>query len=173
MKTSLSRLLTVAAALLAGATSPLAAQQCWQRSCTTANAVQVHVGTVLRLSLQGATTVVATADQAAVQRGAQAAVGPTAVVRSNGQWKLEISAAQPVWTPASPEARADKPAADLAWSTRPGDGFTSVETVPAAVSSGGPTNGATLPLYYQTRFTPQSDTPGTYALAVRLTLVGD
>ena len=32
--------------------------------------------------------------------------------------------------------------------------------------------GTTLPLYYRTRFAPTTDTPGTYSLVVRLTLVG-
>jgi hypothetical protein len=49
---------------------PAFAESCDGRSCTATNTVQVHVGTVLRLSVQGATNV---------------------TVRSNGAWRLELS----------------------------------------------------------------------------------
>lgn len=165
-------LCALTASLLVGDVHGAAAQACWARSCTVTNAVHVRVGTVLRLSVAGATTVLATADATVIGQGGQAAAGPVAVVRSNGRWRLEISAAQPVWTPAATSARPDKPAADLTWSIDPAAPFSQVGTEPRAVATGGPTDGRVLPLYYRTRFSPASDTPGTYALTVRLTLVG-
>ena len=159
-----------AALLLGGDTA--SGQPCWARACTATNTVQVHVGTVLRLSVQGFSAVLATASLETIQSGRQGSAGPTAVVRSNGSWRLEISAAQEAWTPLDGAARPDKPAADLTWSTESSDGFASLSTAPADVARGGPTDGTTLPLHYRTRFSPASDTPGTYSLTVRLTLVG-
>ena len=70
-------------------------------------------------------------------------------------------------------ARADKPASDLTWSTSATAGFSSLSTGPAEAARGGPTGGTELPLYYRTRFTPTSDTPGVYQMVVRLTLVNN
>ena len=161
----------VAASLLLGA-GPASAE-CMARVCTATNTVRVHVGAVLRLSLQGSPVVVATASPETIQSGGQTGAGPSALVRSNGAWKLHISASQDVWTPLDRSARTDKPAADLTWSTRSTDGFSSLSTGPTEAARGGPTDGTMLPLYYRTRFAPASDAPGAYAMVVRLTLVND
>jgi len=85
------------AALLLSATAANA-QQCSTRSCAATNIVSVHVGTVLRLGVQGSTT------------AGRVGTGTAALVRSNGAWRLAVSAVQPTWTPASGSARPDKPA---------------------------------------------------------------
>ena len=176
MRQTLSRTrlaLTLAAATGLVGAGTASATECTERVCVVTNTVRVHVGTVLRLSLQGAPVVVATASPETIRSGAQAGEGPSAVVRSNGSWKLHISAAQDVWTAVDGSARADKPASDLTWSSSAGGGFSSLSTGPAEAARGGPTNGTSLPLYYRTRFAPTSDTPGAYQMVVRLTLVND
>jgi hypothetical protein len=160
-----------AASVMFGARTASAAE-CTDRVCTATNTVQVHVGTILRLSLQGSALVVARADARTIQSGGETGAGPSAVVRSNGAWKLHISAAQEIWTPMDSSARLDKPATDLTWSTHSTDGFSSLSTGPSQAAQGGPTGGTTLPLYYRTRFAPTIDTPGAYSMVVRLTLVG-
>jgi hypothetical protein len=176
MSQSLSRtrlvLSLAAASVLAGAATA-SATECTDRVCTVTHTVQVHVGTVLRLSLQGSPVIVATASPETIQSGAQAGEGPSAVVRSNGAWKLHISAAQDVWTAMDGSARLDKPATDLTWSTSATDGFSSLSSGATEAARGGPTGGTALPLYYRTRFAPASDTPGAYQMVVRLTLVND
>jgi len=149
-----------------------AAQPCDEHGCTVTNTVQVHVGTVLRLAVQGATEVLATASAMTLRSGRLAGVGPTATVRSNGAWRLQVSAANEVWTPVDAGARTDKPASDLGWSTRADQGFVTVGIDPTDVARGGPTNGVELPMFYRARFASTNDTPGTYSLTVRLTLVG-
>jgi hypothetical protein len=165
--------LTLAAASVLLGAGTASATECTVRVCTVTTTVGVHVGTVLRLSLHGSPVVVATASPATIQSGEQASEGPSAVVRSNGSWKLHISAAQDVWTAVDGSARADKPASDLTWSSSATGGFSSLSTGPAEAARGGPTGGTALPLYYRTRFTPTSDTPGAYQMVVRLTLVND
>ncbi len=110
--------LTLAAASVLVGAGTASATECTERVCTVTNTVRVHVGTVLRLSLQGSPVVVATASPETIQNGAQVGAGPSAVVRSNGSWKLHISAAQEVWTAMDGSARLDKPASDLTWSTQ-------------------------------------------------------
>lgn len=166
------RTLGLAALGLACNVAAAAAEPCSDRVCTVTNTVRVHVGTVLRLSLQGPAAVVASANQETLQSGTAASAGPSAVVRSNGAWRLVISAAQDVWTPLDASARADKPASDLSWSTSADAAFADLSPAPVEAVRGGPTGATALPLYYRTRFSPDSDTPGTYSMVVRLTLVG-
>lgn len=166
------RTVSLAAAGFVLAVAVAAAEPCSDRVCTVTNTVRVHVGTVLRLSIQGPTAVLAAATQETLQSGSEVSAGPSAVVRSNGAWRLEISAAQDVWTPLDASARSDKPAADLSWSSRADDGFSSLDAAPVEAVRGGPTGATTLPLYYRTRFAPETDTPGAYSMVVRLTLVG-
>ena len=123
---------------------------------------------MMRLGVSGSTTVLAspaTAAQAAVD-------GPSATVKSNGRWKLQISAAQPTWTVEGTGGRTDKPASDLLWSLGGDDRFSVVTTTPTDIAAGASTAGTTLPLHYRTQFTPSTDAPATYSLVVRLTLVG-
>jgi hypothetical protein len=168
-RTHLALCLAVASGALGANT---ASAECTNQVCTETNTVQVHVGTILRLSLQGSPVVLATASSETIQSGVLANAGPSAIVRSNGSWKLHVSAAQEVWTPMDSSARRDKPATDLTWSTKATDGFENLSTGPTQAAQGGPTSSTTLPLYYRTRFAPSTDTPGTYSLVVRLTLVG-
>ncbi len=155
-----------------GLAAPAHARACPEAGCEATNGVSVHVGTFMRLNLLGTATVSATLAQAAGNSDYQESAGPTAVVRSNGVWKLQISVADAAWTPGDAGARADKPAGDLAWSTLPEGGFTSLTTTVQDVTTGTPTRGTTLPLFYRTRFDRTRDTPGTYSIVVRLSLVG-
>lgn len=164
--------LCLAAAGVVFGAGTASAAECTDRVCTATNTVQVHVGTILRLSLQGSPVVLSTVSSETIQSGGQANAGPSAIVRSNGSWKLHISAAQEIWTPMDSSARLDKPATDLTWSTSATDGFSSLSTGPEQAAQGGPTSSTMLPLYYRTRFAPATDTPGAYSLVVRLTLVG-
>jgi hypothetical protein len=138
---------------------------------TATNTVSVHVGTVLRLVVRGSTTLVATLPRTSAV-AAQDRQGPTAQVRANGAWRLAVSTTRETWTPVDGSARADKPAGDLTVSARPTDGFAPVSAAPADVARGGATGSVEVPLYYRTQFAPDRDTPGTYSLTVRLTLVG-
>ena len=152
---------------------PVAGQGCPGTACRATNATSVTVGTVMRLKLNGTTTVLASPTAAAYDAGYQDHAGPTAIVKSNQAWKLQISAAEETWTPSGAGARASKPAADLTWSTASGGGFTSLTTAAGDIATGNPTRGTSLALFYRTRFDRVRDTPGIYSLAVRLTLVGD
>jgi len=148
------------------------AQLCSERTCIRTNTVSVHVGTVLRLGVEGSTTLHARAGLQTPGDGVGTGAGPTALVRSNGAWRLEVSAAQTTWTPLDASARPDKPASDLSMSTQATGGWSSLGAAPTDVARGGPTRGVAVPLYYRTQFTPARDAAGTYSLTVRLTLVG-
>src|SRR3989454_8977875 len=110
--------------------APATAQGCAATACRATNVVHATVGTIMRLTVNGSTTVVASSSSAAYAAGRDAVAGPTAIVKSNGRWKLQISAAEPTWDAADAAARTDKPASDLQWSTLPSRQYTSVGRVP-------------------------------------------
>ena len=68
--------LLLATALFAGTAR---AEDCSARTCTATNTVHVHVGTMLQLAAP------------ASPLGTGVGLGPTALVRSNGTWNLEVS----------------------------------------------------------------------------------
>jgi len=171
---SLARLSGFAVLSLLGTlvAAPATAQGCAATACRATNVVHATVGTIMRLTVNGSTTVVASPSPAAYTAGRDAVAGPTAIVKSNGRWKLQISAAEPTWDAADAAARADKPASDLQWSTLPSGQYTSVATTPSDVAEGGATAGTPLPLHYRAQFDQTADAPGSYTLVVKLTLVG-
>jgi hypothetical protein len=151
---------------------PATAQGCAAAACRATNAAHATVKAIMRLTVNGSTTVVVSPSPKAYAAGHDQVAGPTATVKSNSQWKLQISAAQPTWNPADAGARADKPAPDLQWSTTPAGEYRGVTVTPADVVTGSATAGTTLPLHYRAEFDRAGDTPGTYTLVVKLTLVG-
>jgi hypothetical protein len=172
---SLARLSGFAVLSLLGtlvSAAPATAQGCAATACRATNVVHATVGTIMRLTVNGSTTVVASPSPAAYTAGHDAVAGPTAIVKSNGRWKLQISAAEPTWDAADAAARTDKPASDLQWSTLPSGQYTSVATTPSDAAEGGATAGTPLPLHYRAQFDQATDAPGSYTLVVKLTLVG-
>src|SRR5438445_793075 len=77
--------------------APATAQGCAATACRATNEVHATVGTIMRLTVNGSTTVVASSSSAAYAAGRDVVAGPTAIVKSNGRWKLQISAAEPTW----------------------------------------------------------------------------
>ena len=164
---SLRPLLFVALVALPAA-MPVAAQQSCS-TCTASATLSVQVPTVMRLVVDAPTTVVASATEASYDRGYEVTAGPTATVKSNVPWRLDISTTQETWTPTGAGARADKPATDLLWSASPAGSYTPIGTKPAVAATGRP--GRTrVPLSYQTKFSYDQDSPGSYQIVVKLTL---
>ena len=98
---SLRPVVLIVAALAA---APAVAQQpC--ATCTQAVTLNVQVPTILRLVVDAPTTVVAAASEAGYDRGYEVTAGPTATVKSNVPWRLDISTTQETWTPSGAGAR--------------------------------------------------------------------
>jgi len=159
-------LLAAVAAVLA--TVPATAQQPCS-TCTQTATLSVQVPTVMRLVLDAPTTVVATATEAGYDRGYEVTTGPTATVKANVPWRLDISATQETWTPAGAGARTDKPVTDLSWSASPAGHYTPMGTTPAAAATGRPGR-TSVPLTYRTKFSYETDSPGSYQIVIKLTL---
>jgi len=107
--------------------------------------------------------------------GFVANTGPTATVKSNRAWRLQISAAAATWTATNTQpgvnARPNKPAADLEWGTAVGGPFTALSVTPATAKSGSATAGTPTSIFFQTMYSWGLDTPGAYSLPVVFTLL--
>src|SRR5437667_12516226 len=93
--------------------APATAQGCAATACRATNVVHATVGTIMRLTVNGSTTVVASSSLAAYAAGQDAVAGPPAIVKSNGRRKLQISAAEPAWDAADAPVRSDTAAPRL------------------------------------------------------------
>lgn len=158
-------------ALTAAAVIPTvgAAQQCTANNCRTVNQLTARVGALMGLTLDRPAAVTVAPSAREIAGGAQVLAGPTARVKSNTDWRLQVSAAAPEWT-AGQGARPGKPAADLAWRVGSNGGYTPLSTDPEDAAVGGHTPGTEVAFQYQTTYDSQQDRPGTYSMVVRYTL---
>src|SRR5256886_15435767 len=104
--------LSLAAAVLVAATIPTqeAGQACTGNNCSVNNAASVSVPSVMRLTLNSATTTLTNPVEAAFDAGFQDGAGPTATVKSNRPWNLAIASLAATWT-GTDGGRANKGAA--------------------------------------------------------------
>jgi len=143
-------------------------------SCTVSTTTTMTAGTVLQLTLSASSTALTAPATADYDAGFVANNGPTATVRANRSWTLRIASSAATWTATSTQpgvtARANKPAADLQWSTSPAGSFVGLAVVGAAAAGAGATSGTTTSIYFHTLYNWTLDTPGNYSLAVVFTL---
>jgi hypothetical protein len=159
--------LALAASALVPQTS--VAQECSANYCRTTNQVVANVGALMGLSLDRPADVTMNASARDITAGLQVQSGPTARVKSNTDWRLEVSAASTEWT-AGQGAREGKRASDLGWRVGTNGGYTPLSTDPAQAAAGSHTSDTKVAFQYQTSYDSQSDRPGTYSLVVRYTL---
>ena len=139
-------------------------------SCTATTSLTMTAGTLMTLSLSSTTTALTAPTAAGFDNGYADDTGPSATVKSNVAWQLQVHALAATWTPTGALARPDKPRGDLTWSTSAGGSYAAVTGSPAAVTTGSATDGSVSQLYYRTLYSWTADTPGTYELTLTLTL---
>ena len=146
-----------------------AAQACSANNCRATNEVVATVGALMGLSLDRPAAVTVNPSARDIATGAQELSGPTARVKSNTDWRLEVSAASTEWA-AGQGARSGKPATDLGWRVNANGGYTPLSTDPAQAATGSHTSNTEVAFQYQTSYNSQQDRPGTYSMVVRYTL---
>lgn len=105
--------------------------------------------------------------------------GPVVTVRANRPWRLTVEATEPAFT-FSPDPLyqvghpTGKPASDLAWSVTQSTGFRPLGAASPQEVASSATRGsyAQYTMYYRTRWRYDVDVPGTYALSVSYTIIG-
>ena len=101
-------------------------------SCGLPGTVSMTAGRVVRLQMSVGSTALTAPTPADFDAGFNATAGPTLTVSANAAWTLHLHAAAATWTatntsPGAP-ARANKPAADLKWSTASNGSFVALTT---------------------------------------------
>ena len=143
-------------------------------SCGLPGTVSMTAGRVVRLQMSAGSTALAAPTPADFDAGFNATAGPTLTVSANAAWTLHLHAAAATWTatntsPGAP-ARANKPAADLKWSTASNGSFVALTTTDVNLVTGSATATNATTLYFQTLYNWTLDTPGNYSMSIILTL---
>jgi hypothetical protein len=131
-------------------------------------------GRVVMVQVSAGSTTLSAPTPADFDAGFNATTGPTFTVSANAAWTLYLRASAATWTamntsPGAP-ARANKPAADLKWSTASNGAFAALTTSDVSLITGSPTASSATTLYFQTLYSWTLDTPGNYSLSIVLTL---
>src|SRR5205085_5370881 len=117
-------------------------------SCNQPGNVSITAGRVVRLQMSVNSTSLTAPTTGDFDAGFNSTTGPTLTVSANAAWTLNIRSGTAVWTAtntsAGAPARANKPAADLMWSTASGGAFSALTTTDASLVGGAATaNSAT------------------------------
>jgi hypothetical protein len=143
-------------------------------NCGVPGSVSVTAGRVVRLQMSAGSTTLTAPTTSDFDAGFNSTTGPTLTVSANAPWTLHIRAATALWsatnTTPGVNARANKPAGDLKWSTASDGGFAALSTSDANLFGGSATASDATTLYFQTVYNWSLDTPGSYSLSVVLTL---
>jgi hypothetical protein len=144
-------------------------------TCTVNTSATLVIGDVLSLTLSATATALTPPTANDYDAGFVANTGPTATVRGNRAWRLQVSAATATWTAVNTEpgvsAHANKPASDLLRATASGGPFTALSTTPATLVSGSASAGTATNVFLRTTYAWAVDTPGAYSLVVTFTLL--
>jgi hypothetical protein len=144
-------------------------------NCPVNTSATLTVPDVMQLTLTSTSTALTAPATADYDAGFVANTGPTATVKSNRAWRLQISAGAATWTASNTQpgvnARGNKPAADLKWGAAVAGPFTAVSVTPVTASMGSATAGTPTSFFFQTLYSWGLDTPGAYSLPVVFTLL--
>ncbi len=158
-----------------------------QRTCTgtrpgscspTALSVQYAIlnGVLLTVDTNNGVTAdtvqLATPTDADYAAGLSSMTGPTITVKANKAWTIAVRGNAATWTGVQTAPgvtpRANKPVADLLWST--GGAYTPLTTTDATVGSGTATAGTTITTSLQVLWSWTLDVPARYTLGLTYTL---
>lgn len=140
-------------------------------NCSVNTTASLTIGTVANLTLSSASTVLTPPADTDYVLGFVRSAGPSATIKANSTWTLQISATGTFWT-ASAGAWATKPIGQLQWSTTALAGpYTSITNTAATIKTGAATASSAVSVFYQTLYAYATDLPGNYSVAVTFTLV--
>ena len=164
------RTATAAAALLVGLTSTAKAQTCTGNPCTVQVTASATVNDVLRLTLSSTTANLGTPTEADYDAGYLDAAGPTASVKANRPWHVDVVGAAGVFSYVGSLTNPNKPSSSLLWGTTAGTYGNNMGASAALMSGANGTGNASQAIFFRTQWAYASDVPGTYSLVVNFTL---
>ncbi|HEX9563304.1 MAG TPA: hypothetical protein VF981_05005 [Gemmatimonadaceae bacterium] len=165
-------LMTAAAGImtLSGASLASAQGSCTANPCTVQVSASATVNEVLRLSLSSTTSNLGTPSEADYDAGYRDAGGPTATVKSNSPWHVDVVGAAANFSYSGPNADPNKFSTDLQWGTSAGTYGQNMGTSAPLFSGVTGTAGTSQAIFFRTLWSWASDVAGAYSLAINFTL---
>jgi hypothetical protein len=160
----------VTAMLVAGPSAAAAQATCTGNPCSVQLTASATVNDVLRLTLSGASTNLGAPLEADYDAGFKDVAGPTASVKSNRPWHVDIAGAAATFTYAGALANPNKPATDLLWGTVAGTYGNSMGSSAVLLNGATGTGSASQSIFFRTLWSWASDVPGSYSLVINVTL---
>jgi hypothetical protein len=160
----------VVATLVAGPSAAAAQATCTGNPCSVQLTASATVNDVLRLTLSGASTSLGTPTETDYDAGYKDVAGPTASVKSNRPWHVDISGAAATFTYAGSLANPNKPASDLLWGTSAGTYGNTMAGSAVLLNGATGTGSASQAMFFRTMWSWTSDVPGSYSLVINVTL---
>jgi len=165
------RTATTATLLLLAVNSIAGAQAtCTGNPCTVQVNASATVNDVLRLTLSAATTSLGTPSEADYDAGYKDATGPTASVKANRPWHVDVFGGAPSFTYTGSLANPNKPASSLLWGTVSGTYGNNMGSSAVLASGATGTGNASQALFLRTLWSWATDVPGSYDLVINFTL---
>lgn len=137
---------------------------------TATAAINVTIQQATRVTLASSTVTIPQPTDASYTAGFGSPGSVNFEVRSNAPWRVSISSSSTTWSFSPPSARSDKPRADLQWATAPGGPYTDLSAAITSIATGTATNSTVQTLYLRSKYDWTLDRPGTYSIAVQVTL---
>jgi len=155
--------------IMAGPSTAAAQNTCATNGCSVSASATATVNTVLRLTLTGAATL-GTPTETDYNNGYKDASGPSAEVKSNAPWHVDVAGASGTFGWTGTGTNPNKPSSDLTWGTAPGSYGNDMGTSAQLFSGSTGTASATQAIYFRTLWHWASDIPGDYDLTINFTL---
>lgn len=160
-----------AAAVLLGVSSlEASAQSCTGNPCTVQVTASATAPDILRLTLSATTAALGNPTETDYDAGYLDAAGPTATVKSNRPWHVDVVGAAGVFSYAGPLTNPNKPASSLLWGTTAGTYGNNMGASAALMSGANGTGNAAQAIFFRTNWSYATDVAGTYSLVVNFTL---
>ena len=160
----------VAAMMVAGPSVLAAQATCTGNPCSVQLTASATVNDVLRLTLSGASTSLGTPAEADYDAGFKDVAGPTASVKSNRPWHVDIAGGAAAFSYAGSLANPSKSASDLLWGTSAGTYGNNMGSSAVLLTGATGTGSASQAIFFRTLWSWASDVPGSYSLVINVTL---
>jgi hypothetical protein len=125
---------------------------------------------VLRLTLSSAAASLGAPTETDYDAGFLDAAGPTASVKANRPWHVDVAAGAAVFTYTGSLTNPNKPASSLLWGTSAGTYGNNMGASAVLASGATGTGSASQALFFRTLWSWASDVPGSYGLVINFTL---
>ena len=160
----------VAAVVLGVSSAEASAQSCTGNPCTVQVTASATAPDILRLTLSATTAALGNPTEADYDAGFLDAAGPTATVKSNRPWHVDVVGAAGVFSYTGSLANPNKPASSLLWGTTAGTYGNNMGSASALMSGANGTGNAAQAIFFRTTWSYATDVAGAYSLVVNFTL---